>query len=111
MRTKRDRRHSRRAHSARYPDHVSMPYGLNLDPIDGGGGPLAEVVAVRRGNTCDEPDAAEEFFFAADAVTAEHHLRGPRTLEEVRQHSRREVQLRLVQLQALHLQVHVRAGR
>src|SRR5262249_3063754 len=83
----------------------------DLDPIDGGGGPLAEVVAVRRGNTCDEPDAAEEFFFAADAVTAEHHLRGPRTLGEGRQHSRRGVQLRPRQPAAPHPPVTGRAGR
>src|SRR5712692_8755719 len=74
------------------------------------GGLLAEVITVRRGNAVDELDAAKEFFFSADTVTAKHELRGPRTLEEVRQHLRWEVQLRLVQLEAFHFKVHVRTG-
>ena len=39
-----------------------------------GGGPMAEVVTVRLGNAADELDAAKEFLFSADAVTAKHNL-------------------------------------
>jgi len=39
-----------------------------------GGGPLAEVVTVQWGNVSDELDAAKEFLFSTDAVTAKHEL-------------------------------------
>jgi len=71
---------------------------------------MAEIVTVRRRNAADELDAAKEFLFSADAVTAKHDLRGPRTLEEARQHLWWEVQLCLVQLKAFHFKMHVRTG-
>jgi hypothetical protein len=59
---------------------------LVLETVNMGGGPMAEVVTVQWGNVSDELDAAKEFLFSADAVTAKHDLCRPRTLEEVRQY-------------------------
>lgn len=36
---------------------------------------MAEIVTVRRRNAADELDAAKEFLFSADAVTAKHEHR------------------------------------
>src|SRR5262245_60243954 len=80
---------------------------LVLETVNMGGGPMAEVVTVRLGNAADELDAAKEFLFSADAVTAKHNLPGPRPLKEVRQYLWREVQLCLVQLEAFHFKGYV----
>ena len=47
---------------------------LSLQMVDIGGGPLAEVVTIRLGNVADELDAAKEFLFSANAITAKHDL-------------------------------------
>jgi hypothetical protein len=80
------------------------------ETIDMGGSAVAEIITMWRGNAIDELDAAKELFFAADAVTAKHDLRGPRALEKVREHLGRKIQLRFVQLQAFHFKIHIGTG-